>query len=485
MVRWRASAEEVDQVLAGQNPWHRVGDVPRSLAPAVERTLAGSLVERLHGVEPRRFHVILGPRRVGKTTVMYQAVRRLLGGGVEPARLWWLRMDHPVLMRESLGDLVSHVVTRSDARPGRETFLFLDELVYADGWDLWLKTFFDERWPMQVLATSSATAALRGRRVESGVGRWEEHHLMPYLFSEYLDLVGLGDRLPAPGATLAETLEQLTSADDPGAQLSEHRRRFLLVGGFPELIVHDQATPEDTDADRLLVSQRVLRNDAVERAVYKDIPQSFGIENPMLLERLLYVLAGQVGGVISPSSICAEFDNLTQPTFDRYVSYLEQTFLLFRLSNYAGTESAIQKRGRKLYFHDGAVRNAALQRGVAPLTDPVEMGLLVENLAAATLHTLALRTGTRLHHWRDGKTEVDLVLDHPSEPLAVEVTSSERHSTSGLESLAQRHPRFAGRTYLVAPGVPVRHPRESGRGVGAMPLDLFLLIAGRLAEQAG
>jgi uncharacterized protein len=56
-------------------------------------------------------------------------------------------------------------------------------------------------------------------------------------------------------------------------------------------------------------------------------------------------------------------DNLSQPTLDRYVSYLEQTFLVFRLTNYSGNESSIQKRGRKTYFHDGAVRNAALQRG--------------------------------------------------------------------------------------------------------------------------
>jgi hypothetical protein len=44
----------------------------------------------------------------------------------------------------------------------------------------------------------------------------------------------------------------------------------------------------------------VLRNDAVERAVYQDIPQSFGVGNPMMLERLLYILAAQITGVLSP-----------------------------------------------------------------------------------------------------------------------------------------------------------------------------------------
>ena len=98
----------------------------------------------------------------------------------------------------------------------------------------------------------------------------------------------------------------------------------------------------------------------MEQAVYKDIPQSFGIENPMMLERLLYVLAGQFTGVLSPRNLCQELDGMAAPTLDRYLSYLERTFLVFRLTNYAGNEGQIQKRGRKLYFLDGAIRNAAL-----------------------------------------------------------------------------------------------------------------------------
>ena len=481
MGSWRSSTQEIDRVLAEQNPWQRDGSVPTALAPPVERGLARRLPALVRGDDPRRFHLVLGPRRVGKTTVMYQTVRRLLATGTEPHRTWWLRMDHPVLLRESLGDLVRHVVEVSGAEPGREAVVLLDELVYADQWDLWLKTFYDDRWPVRIVATSSATAALRGRRVESGVGRWSEHFLMPYLFSEYLDLVQFPVEVEV-GQDLADTLAVLPQAAAP-LDLEPLRRRFLLVGGFPELIDRDRQREADPDADRLLVSQQVLRNDAVERAIYKDIPQSFGIDHPMLLERLLYVLAGQVTGVLSPNSICAEMDNLSQPTFDRYVSYLEQTFLVFRLTNFSGAEAGVQRRGRKVYFHDGAVRNAALQRGLAPLTDAVETGLLLENLVAASLHTLALHGGLRLHHWRDGRNEVDLLLDHPAQPLAFEVGSSTRHSRRGLVALQQRFPRFAGRCYLVAPDAPVRQPRTSPDGVGSLPLDRFLVAVGRQAEQ--
>lgn len=154
----------------------------------------------------------------------------------------------------------------------------------------------------------------------------------------------------------------------------------------------------------------------MERAVYKDIPQSYGVDNPMALERLLYVLAAQVTGVLSPSSVATEL-SLAQPTLDRYLGYLQRAFLVFTLPNYAPNEGTVQRRGRKVYFVDGAIRNAALQRGLAQLDNPTEMGVLLENAAAAALHALAQQTGQRLFHWRDRRSEVDLIFRRQHAPV--------------------------------------------------------------------
>ncbi|MGH8884915.1 MAG: ATP-binding protein [Egibacteraceae bacterium] len=483
MATWRPQPEDLQRVFDEQNPWRRTAEVPEILARPVERPLAQRLWERTLKDDPRRFQLILGPRRVGKTTVMYQTVRHLLEAGVGPDRLWWLRLDHPLLLRERLGDLVRAILTISNGTHEQPTVVFLDELVYAREWDLWLKTFYDDRWPLRVVATSSATAALRDRRLESGVGRWSEQFLAPYLFTEFLDLVGQTATIEV-GPTLADTIDGLPQRLPDELLIEARRRRFLLVGGFPELLSGERADHGGDERARLLESQQVLRSDAVERAIYKDIPQSFGVDNPMMLERLLYVLAGQVTGLLSPTRLCRELDGLSQPTFDKYLSYLETTFLVFTLPNYSGREATVQKRGRKLYFVDGAIRNAALQRGLAPLDNPVELGMLLENLIAATLHSLAVHSGVRLFHWRDGNHEVDLVLDHPQVPLAFEIGSSADHHRGGLIALAERHPRFRGRCYLVAPRAPLLQPSSSALGVGTLPLDLFLVACARQAEAA-
>lgn len=101
-----------------------------------------------------------------------------------------------MLLRHDLGDLVRQVIERSRATPHDRALLFLDELVSARDWDVSLKTFCGEQWPVEILATSSATAAQRDRRRESGVGRWTEYYLAPYSFPEYLDLVGRRPVLP-------------------------------------------------------------------------------------------------------------------------------------------------------------------------------------------------------------------------------------------------------------------------------------------------
>src|SRR4051812_34301185 len=98
---WMPKMEDYLQVFKEQNPWHTTGKVPEVWAPRVERPLAKCLWKRLLTNEPRRFELILGPRRVGKTTSMYQTVRHLLTQGVEQNRLWWLRLDHPILMRNN------------------------------------------------------------------------------------------------------------------------------------------------------------------------------------------------------------------------------------------------------------------------------------------------------------------------------------------------------------------------------------------------
>ena len=417
---------------------------------------------------------------------MYQTVKRLLAdAGLPPARLVWARLDHPRLMQLGLDQIVRHVVDQTGATEAEPVYLFLDELTYAESWDLWLKTFYDDGWPVRIIGTSSSVAALKHGRTESGVGRWTETYLPPFSCGEYLDVAGVDLPAVEVAGDLRDTVEawigNAAAIADAGlaAELARHRRRYLLLGGFPELLTKPPAaagvgTGEDEHAD-LLESQRVLRSDAIERAIYKDIPQVFNMVEPMKLERLLYTAAGQMTGLFSAESLAKEV-GLSSQTVERHVAYLTRSYMIFLLTSYSGSESKVQRRGRKLCFADGAVRNAALQRGLTPLNDPAEMGLLLENALAAHLHALTQNDGNRLHHWREGRREVDFIYAHPDRPLAFEVTAAAASRLDHVQYLQGGDARFTGAAYLVAPGVRPSLPSANLDGVGRLPFDWLLLL---------
>lgn len=481
---WTPTANDYSQVFGEQNPWHQDGAVPEAWAPPIERPLARFLWSRLQNNSPKRYQLVLGPRRVGKTVTLHQTVRRLIKEGVPKNRIWWLRLDHPLLMQIGLDSLVRAVIQFSGATHEQPVMLFLDELTYAKDWDLWLKTFYDENWPICLAGSSSSTAAIRHRRLESGIGRWDEQYLAPYLFGEYLDLVGHHRDVPITDR-LAKTIDASIQEKTDVSGLSDLRRKFLLTGGFPELLIAlNTQTPTTDEGWLLLQSQRALRNDAVERALYKDIPQAFGVESPMMLERMLYTLAGQVTGILSPNTICGGLDGLSQPTFDRYLGYLQRSFLVFTLTNYSGSESSKQRRGRKLFFVDGAVRNAALQRGLGPLGDAREMGLLMENLAAGHLHALSQQSQVRVYYWRDGEDEADLIYDHPEFPLAFEIAASSGHHRHGLRALMERHSKFRKRCYVVSPDALPQRAEDAADEIGSLPLDMLLLALSAQAAES-
>jgi hypothetical protein len=449
------------------------------MAKPIKRPFAQLAWQALLRTELQRYQFVLGPRRVGKTTVMYQTVQRLLEQGIPSGNLWWLRLDHPLFMSLNLGDLAKFLLD-STTNIGYDTpiYFFLDELVYMDDWALWLKAFYDDFKPIRVMATSSATAAIQRSHVESGVGRWEVQYLSTYLFTEYLDLCGKTVDVNV-ASTLAGTIQNAVKNVRLSPDIERERRRFLLIGGFPELLTTKPTSDETSD---LLRSQNVLRNDAIERAVYKDIPQAFGVQDPLKLERLLYTLAGQMTGQLSPQKLATDLGfNVT--TLDRYLSFLQQSFIVFTLPNYAGSEETVQRRGRKIYFVDGAVRNAALLRGLSPLTDLSEMGVLLENAVAAHMHALSRQSGVRVYHWRQHPHEVDLIYDDPNGPLAFEVASSPTHHTRALIEFQERFPIFRNRCYLVCPGIQPIQPEQHG-GVGRLPLDLLLIAAGAQAYKA-
>ena len=204
----------------------------------------------------------------------------------------------------------------------------------------------------------------------------------------------------------------------------------------------------------------------------------------MAPKRLLYTLAGQITGLLSLQDIGKDISVTTQ-TLERYLSYLIESYLVFTLPNYAKTEGSVQRRGRKVCFVDGAVRNAALHRDKNEIfNNPAELGKLQENLVSTHLGSLGEQTAVRLYHWRRKKYEIDFIYDDSNYPLALEIGSFSKHTRQGLKEFLKEQPQLHGGCYYIAPGINFMSAKTSKTGIGQLPLDLLLIAVGIQQEQS-
>lgn len=158
-------------LLEDHNPWWS-GSEARRAVPSVRRDLHGRLLKHVGNESERRALLILGPRQVGKTTLLLQLAEDLLKAGWPPGNLSYFSFDD-----DRLTELVSarEIVDFAPVgiSPQQPRLFLLDEISRAVNWAAWLKQEVD-RGHYRLIATDSAASLLRAAGAESGQGRWDE-----------------------------------------------------------------------------------------------------------------------------------------------------------------------------------------------------------------------------------------------------------------------------------------------------------------------
>jgi predicted AAA+ superfamily ATPase len=126
---------ELLRVLRSFNPWWTTGRVPAHLVPPVRRSAYHILRRRLAQPRWRRALVLQGPRRVGKTTLLYQLAADILDQGVlVPRRILYVSFDHPVVKLARLDQVVrvfqevAGLSPEAGGEPSPPALLLLDEV---------------------------------------------------------------------------------------------------------------------------------------------------------------------------------------------------------------------------------------------------------------------------------------------------------------------------------------------------------------------
>ncbi len=448
-------------LLQQVNPWWRTGQVAGKL-PALRRQAFNDVLRTITHPQLRRFAVLSGARRVGKTTVMRQLIAHLLEQGVPAMNILYISFDNPVFKLCGL-----HMVLetyRQHCYRGGTCYYFLDEIQYAEDWSLWVKTLYDHEPELQLVATGSASPVLERGAADSGVGRWRVFRMPTMLFREYCELQGIH---PVPGGKVPG-IEQLPELDVSELSmlmtqlgvLTPHWYHYLLQGGFPELLAIE-------DADTV---SNILQEDVVDKVLKRDVPALFDVRNPTQLEKIFLYLCLHSGSVFSMDTMSSALGT-SKPTLSRYIGYLQDANLIYISRNLCATGKKGLSAQPKLYVADAALRNASLMR-YAPLNSEAEMGIMAEGTVYKHFYARYGRFGEVgfIRANAKGKNEIDVAVElRNGKRILCEVKYRNHSELSAKEAIITQCRSDAQALYLLA----TKTPHDFGRVEVAESAPLF------------
>jgi hypothetical protein len=428
----QVSEKEIETRLRLDNPWWQsgVGIEPDYQAFPRRAYLPDfSALVRTEGVN--RAVVLLGPRRVGKTILVYHAIQELMDQqGVSGRDILYVSLETPLYTGLSLESLVARFRKFFPRPEGTRLYVFMDEIQYLKGWEIHLKSLVDAYRGIRFVATGSAAAALKAKSVESGAGRFTEFVLPPLTFAEYLRFVGLETDLIRQ---IEDERGQQRFATDDIHGLNDAFIDYLNFGGYPEAVFSEVVRRNP---------RRYIKSDIIDKVLLRDLPILYGISDIQELNSLFNTLAYNTGQELSLNDL-SKTANVAKNTLVKYLEYLEAAFLIRRIRR-VDQDAAHFKRVTtfKVYLTNPTMRAALF----GPVDEHHEaMGHLVETAVFSQwLHNAAFIDSLYYARWRSG--EVDLVsLDPQQRPrFAVEVKWSDRaiedvKPIKGLLEFSRKH----------------------------------------------
>ena len=420
------SKQEVLERMISDNPWWEAGGgVSPFYTDLGKRDYFEGFYSLLAQSKARRAVVLMGPRRVGKTVMLFQSVHELLRAGAEPTHVLYLSVDQPIYQGIALDRLLGQFMAHNKLSREDKMFVLFDEIQYLPDWERHLKGVVDTYLNARIAVSGSAAAALKLKSNESGAGRFTDYLLPPLTFAEYLRLIGREDELIGEEQVAPEFYTSINLIE-----LNHEFINYLNYGGYPEAVADPEVRKDPN---------RFIKRDIVDKVLLRDLPSLYGIQDIQELNRLFNTLAYNTGNILSPENL-SQSSGVNKDTIRKYIEYLEAAFLIRKVRRIDQTGHRFKReRNFKVYLTNPSMR-AALFNSVN--TDDEAMGALAET-AVFSQWFHSGDTEIAYAHWKGG--EVDLVhLDSVDRPAwCTEVKWTDRYferpeELSGLVKFIKR-----------------------------------------------
>lgn len=438
------------------NPWWETGRVPVDLIKDYHRPV----IQKLFSFLPvDRVLVLKGPRRTGKTTILYQIIHRLLTNGIAAADILFLSFDD-MKLRIDLDEILKayQEINKRLIKEGRPVYVVLDEVHFLENWQFSVKKYFDRKYPLKFLVSGSA-ATLMKKGTESLAGRTIEETIYPFSFYEFLNYYSKNQKLIDAINNLRDNfipfdIVDITKLIPYITEIKIAFEEYVEKGGFPNLF----------GIREKLLWRRLVREDIVEKVIYRDLVELYGIKRPEILEKLFLYLADISSQVLSVTNISNSI-GLSREYTEKYLMYLEQALLIKRLKKFAKSIEKSIRSSEKVHLLDSGLINAFSK---------VETGQIIESIVAS--HLLRREEG-KVYYFRE-KYEVDLVFEMDELIFPVEVKYKDRISKRDLSGLYSFSRKFKSEMLIIVTRDLLKEESSHGVKTVYLPAWLFLILLG-------
>jgi len=360
----------------------------------IERAQLQEITKRVS--EPRRFiQVLMGPRQVGKTTMVSQMLKKISilrmyesADAVTAANAGWIeQVWETARLKLKMGS-------------ARELVLVIDEIQKVQNWSETIKRLWDsdtmEGTGIKLVLLGSSRLLLQKELTESLAGRFENIYMGHWSLAEMEEAFGWD------------------------------ASRYAWFGGYPG---GAELTEEE---DRW---KNYINNSIIETSVSKDILMLTRVDKPALLKRLFEVGCQYSGQILSFTKMQGQLQDAgNTTTLSHYLGLLDTSGLLAGIEKFAA--EIIRKRSSSPRFqvHNNALLSAQRNEYFNEIIQkPAAWGHIIESSVGAHLINNSISQNYSVYYWRDRNDEVDFILERRGKIIAVEVKSNDSENKRGLE----------------------------------------------------
>jgi predicted AAA+ superfamily ATPase len=368
-----------------------------------KRTILDAVSRRLPDHE---IIVITGMRQVGKTSLLRLILDSLAG---RQTLSFDLEDFHYLNICNKGPDALVSYLKLQGVNFDQPVYVAVDEIQYLANPSNLLKLLHDHYPSLKLIVSGSSSLGIKAKFKDSLAGRKAVFELDPLSLEEFLFFKD--ERIAGVKRNIGNLPDVLGGKAIVTAGLVHHQfetylNEYLIYGGYPGV------TLKDSDETK----QGLLR-DIHTSYVRKDIKDIATVDDIYGFNRLLQLLAGQVGNLVNIRELSASV-GLSVNTVNKYLFLLENTFILTLLRPYHTNKRKELTRMPKIYFTDVGLRNTVL--GDYRIR-PQDEGPLLENFVFSELKKRFIPNES-LFFWRTTNgAEVDFVVKHENGMIPIEV----------------------------------------------------------------